>query len=309
MAEVDLGALEKKMAATIEKKKQEDPKLLRAENAKLKSDLHKAQSAPPPKPAPPEVVEVPVFPAKLEESIKGWFNRLREDIQKDANALLKHVDFAERHIREWAETELEGQGPEFRRRKVERSSAPPVAKIASGAEHVASAADRHAAANGEVKLNRKAERMVMSALIQYPEGLTVRKLATITGYAKGGGGFRGALSKLRTAGYIEGRDHLVATDAGRAALPDVEPMPTGQALLDHWLGQMKRRAEREVLIAICEAWPNTITPEEVAAKTGYEVGGGGFRGALSKLRTLDLIEGRGDLRASDDLFTTTPGSR
>jgi hypothetical protein len=146
--------------------------------------------------------------------------------------------------------------------------------------------------------------MVMSALIQYPEGLTVRKLATITGYAKGGGGFRGALSKLRTAGYIEGRDHLVATDAGRAALPDVEPMPTGQALLDHWLGQMKRRAEREVLIAICEAWPNTITPEEVAAKTDYEVGGGGFRGALSKLRTLDLIEGRGDLRASDDLFTT-----
>ncbi len=36
--------------------------------------------------------------------------------------------------------------------------------------------------------------------------------------------------------------------------------------------------------------------------TGYEPNGGGFNNALSKLRTLELISGRGELRASEDLF-------
>lgn len=146
--------------------------------------------------------------------------------------------------------------------------------------------------------------MVLSALIQYPEGLSDRKLAIITGYSGKGGGFRGAISKLRTAGYITpaGTTPMRATEAGIAALPHVEPLPTGTALFDYWMAQFNRRAEREVFRAIYDAHPNTISPEEVAAQAGYEPNGGGFRGALSKLRTLDLIEGRGDLKASDDLF-------
>jgi hypothetical protein len=35
---------------------------------------------------------------------------------------------------------------------------------------------------------------------------------------------------------------------------------------------------------------------------GYEANGGGFNNALSRLRTLELIGGRGELRASDDLM-------
>ena len=42
--------------------------------------------------------------------------------------------------------------------------------------------------------------------------------------------------------------------------------------------------------------------EEMAAASGYEASGGGLNNALSRLRTLELISGRGDLRASDDLF-------
>jgi hypothetical protein len=292
MAEVDLGALEKKMAATIEKKKQEDPKLLRAENAKLKLELHKLQSAPPPKPAAPEVVEVPVFPERLHENIKSFFESLKTDIDKRADEMKADVDHAAGHIADWAESALQGQGPEFRRRKVE----PPPVTIAPKPPPPPVAVD------GEVKLNRKAERMVLAALIQHPEGLNVRKLAIITGYSKNGGGFRGALSKLRTAGYIHGSDPLLATDEGRAALPDVPPLPTGADLLQHWLGQAKRAAERAVLQVVYDAYPDALSIEEVAARAGYEAGGGGFRGAVSKWRTLDLIEGRGELRASEDLF-------
>jgi hypothetical protein len=151
-------------------------------------------------------------------------------------------------------------------------------------------------------LNRRAERMVLAVLAQHPEGRTKKQTAILAGYALNGGGFNGALSKLRSLGLVDGTDPLRITDAGAAAIEgQYEPLPTGRALLDHWLGTMKRRAEREVLQVIYDAWPNSLPKEEVAARAGYEASGGGFNGALSKLRTLELITGSSDLRASDAL--------
>lgn len=46
----------------------------------------------------------------------------------------------------------------------------------------------------------------------------------------------------------------------------------------------------------------TLTKLELAERAGYEASGGGFNNALPRLRTLELIEGRADLRASADLF-------
>jgi hypothetical protein len=68
------------------------------------------------------------------------------------------------------------------------------------------------------------------------------------------------------------------------------------------MSNLDRKAEREILAALAEAWPNALAVEEVATRAGYEASGGGFRNALGKLRTLELIEGRGELRASGHLF-------
>jgi hypothetical protein len=43
----------------------------------------------------------------------------------------------------------------------------------------------------------------------------------------------------------------------------------------------------------------------VAAKAGYEASGGGFNNALGRLRTLELVQGRGELRASDEFFDSS----
>lgn len=48
--------------------------------------------------------------------------------------------------------------------------------------------------------------------------------------------------------------------------------------------------------------PRRISVQDLAKAAGYEPKGGGFRNALGKLRTLQLIDGRGELRASDALF-------
>jgi hypothetical protein len=75
----------------------------------------------------------------------------------------------------------------------------------------------------------------------------------------------------------------------------------GDALLQHWMRQLSK-AEVAALLTIVTAYPNALSKEQCAATAGYEPNGGGFNNALSRLRTLELINGRGELRASDDLF-------
>ena len=73
-------------------------------------------------------------------------------------------------------------------------------------------------------------------------------------------------------------------------------------LLDHWLGQLGK-AERMVLSYLAGVYPTAATKEEIGQATGYEPSGGGFANAIGKLRTLELITGRGnELRASEELF-------
>ncbi len=155
--------------------------------------------------------------------------------------------------------------------------------------------------DGDRKLGR-AKRRILTALAQYPQGRAKNQVAVLTGYAVNGGGFGNALSALRTAGYLTGHgEHLEITEAGLAALGPYDPLPTGHELLEHWLGQLSK-AERESLRVLAEAYPDALPKDEVAAKAGYEPNGGGFGNAISRLRTLELVTGRGELRASDHLF-------
>ena len=62
------------------------------------------------------------------------------------------------------------------------------------------------------------------------------------------------------------------------------------------------KAKRLILEMLTQVYPDPLTKEEVAVKAGYEANGGGFNNALGRLRTLELVHGRGELRASDNLF-------
>ena len=110
------------------------------------------------------------------------------------------------------------------------------------------------------------------------------------------------LGALRSRGLLQGEgDRLTITDVGIQTLGSWEPLPTGSALIGHWRSRLGK-AERLILETLTEAFPDALTKEEVAVKAGYEANGGGFNNALGRLRTLELVQGRGELRASDDLF-------
>lgn len=283
MADVDLAALSNRIAETIEKVDADDPKKLRKRIRELEGELKK-------RPTETEtveiekIVEIPVISDDQVEALR----EIVGDLGVATSAIAPHLEAAAAPRppapRPSAPTPLQPRTPPAR----------PPAQVAVSAD-------------GETfELKKKAERVALSVLIQYPQGRTLKQLAILSGYSASGGGFRNALGRLRTLGLItpSGVEPILATDAGYAALPQVEQLPTGTALLDHWLGSLKKKAEREVLQVLCDAYPEALTPEEIAERTetGYEPSGGGFRNALGKLRTLDLAEGRGEVRASDALF-------
>lgn len=151
---------------------------------------------------------------------------------------------------------------------------------------------------------QKAERKILTVLAQYPHGRTKTQVAILAGYAVKGGGFNNAVGGLNSKGYLKRflPDTLNITDSGLDALGSYEPLPTGRELVDYWLRELDKAA-RSILAVATEVYPTSITKEELAERAGYEVSGGGFNNALGKLRTLELISGRGEIKASDDLFT------
>lgn len=155
--------------------------------------------------------------------------------------------------------------------------------------------------DGPVKLSA-GERKILTALAQYREGRSKVQVAVLSGYAATGGGFNNYLGALRSRGLIQGDgDRLTIAEAGIQALGSWEPLPTGSALIDYWRGRLGK-AERLILETLTQVYPDPLTKDEVAGKAGYEANGGGFNNALGRLRTLELVQGLGELRASDNLF-------
>jgi hypothetical protein len=158
-------------------------------------------------------------------------------------------------------------------------------------------------APGDAKLG-KPERAILSVLAQY-EGAGAKKLALLTGYAWSGG-FRNALSTLRTAGYIQGgnQEDMQITDEGVRALGAYDPLPTGQDLQRYWLEhRVFGKAEKAALGVLLEVYPESLPGPELAKRSGYEWSGG-FRNALSALRTAGVAVGSNTqgVTASAELF-------
>jgi hypothetical protein len=129
-------------------------------------------------------------------------------------------------------------------------------------------------------------------------GATKAQLAILSGYSAKSSSLANALGKLRTAGYVRrGSDPIRITGAGRIVLGEWEPLPTGPALVDHWLGRVGK-ASGAVLRAMLEAWPGELDKATLAEITGYSVTSSSLANALGQLRTLELVEG---WRANDEL--------
>jgi uncharacterized protein len=268
LADIDLGAILDRMESAIEPDAGNDTAVLRRRVERLERELTAARGR------PAERVEVPVLApgdiAALEQAITGL-----RDVTAGLELALS--------------------------RAVQQPVRPAPAPVRPPAARPAPESRPAVGDTGDAAPLSKAQRAILTVLAQFPDGRTKRQIGMLTGYSAKGGGFNNALSSLRTAGLINRGEPVAATAEGINALGgDWEPLPAGPALAAHWYAQLSK-AESLVLGALLDAWPASLTKAEVAERTGYAADGGGFNNALSRLRTLQLIDGREELRADETL--------
>jgi hypothetical protein len=127
------------------------------------------------------------------------------------------------------------------------------------------------------------------------------QVAFIAGYSHKSGTWATYLSRLRSSGLLEGRGDLILTAEGDALANEPNEPPSGDALRETVLGKIDAPLVR-ILRPIIEAYPRALSHAAAADRAGYSHSSGTWATYLSRLRTLDLIDGRGELRASDWLF-------
>ncbi len=147
----------------------------------------------------------------------------------------------------------------------------------------------------------KGDRLVLTVLAQYrPTPVMASKAAAIAGYSVRSSTWRNILSRLRQAGYIAtGQEPFSITEAGATALGAFDPLPTGAALLEHWMARVGK-GDRETL-RILATLHGECPSSDLAQRAGYSPSSSTWRNILSRLRTLGLIEGSRNIKLHEDL--------
>jgi hypothetical protein len=282
IAEVDLDALGEQIKATVEKAKADDPKELKRQLAELKRQLQVQ------KPAAPTIerIEVPVLKNGQLEAAHGLVDRMREMGQQ----LLDRADTLRQTI-----------GAAVRHPAATAAKPPSAARPAPPPKSQRPAPATRAASAGPGEALPKGERRILVAAAQYADGAGRETLTVLTGYKRSSRDTY--LQRLRERGFVDqAGDRIVATEAGVTALgADFEPLPTGEALREHWMSRLPE-GERRILEVLIGRYPDAVDRDDLDESTGYKRSSRDTY--LQRLSARQLVEsvGRGSVRASSNLF-------
>lgn len=298
MAAVDLAAISKQLSDSVTKIDENDPKKLQAEVKRLREELETKE-------ANTIVAQVEVLPAGFKNYIKGLHSEAHLLTIKISEAM----DFCSK-FSEASDTDSQFKEPgnklvtlpDGAQAIVIEAGKPPINKPTP----VSPPPKPPQIQISDNKNLSKAERLILIALAQHQSAtVSVAKVALMTGYSSKGGGFRNSLSSLRTKRYMQGIGGTIAiTAAGVEALGDFEDLPTGRQLAEWWMERLPLAGRKIIETVILNRKQDDWSIADIAAVAGYDPTGGGFRNALSRLRTLGLIENvtQGVVRPSEELF-------
>ncbi len=299
LAMPDLVQLRQRMAATIEKAKAEDPKELRKRITELELELNIARRLNDPKSAPKvetTVKEVPVLKDSQVSRLEGAIEQLRRSGERMVSlSTALREDLAKTRVFYTQRKDNPGQAREIPAQSMQSLYKNP-AKAHASTPKVQTSAESTDIGTGGL-------RRMLIALAQRPQGLSTRQLGVRAGLSSRSGTFRNYVSRGRTQGWLLGTsERLTITDAGLTVLGTYAPLPTGDLLLKYWLDELGESGASRILAIIAQAYPERISVETIGERTGLSPQSGTFRNYLSRLRTLELIEGRSELIASEELF-------
>jgi hypothetical protein len=289
LADVDLDVLKKQMAATIEKAKNDDPKLLKKKIAELESELKKkSKNSQDSIAVDQKAVDLVLREAKKQYDIK-W-SKLYSEYQKVISFLSK--------IRNMIPEDYPGFDTEIKldiKPKWEIPSNKPLpVQMALPKKYSEPLPQENSSDIG------RGEMAVLNAIAQgEEEGITMEHLAILTGYKQTSR--RVYTNNLLRGAYIQKRGNaFVATQNGISALGDnFKPLPTGSDLREHMLRSLPD-GEKKIFEVIVKRYPDSVTFEELIEATNYK--GTSIRVYTNKLIARKIVEKeQGQFRMVDKL--------
>ena len=302
LAPIDLAALGERITAMATEAAATDPAALRHRVAQLERELATLRTAPP----KVERVEVPVLDEAVVDRLEQWVTDIRhlsDALGTAATQVSDQLAAARTASPTPPPPPQPALHPNRRTPSQTNSTAPDSDRAASTA---APSPEQPHHGNSEVAppLKAGARRMLDTLASHHPMQVTRAQLATLSRFKVSGGTFNTYYSTLRRNGLITENNGLISlTDTGSAVTGTNTTAPASTAeLLDQWRTALKAGA-RTMLDLLIDAYPDTLTRDELAQRAGYEVTGGTFNTYLSTLRRNGLADITGDtVRANDVLF-------
>jgi len=246
---------------------------------------------------------------RLERDNVGLKKRLeKEDPEKLASlrAILRVTQSELEVITEDAGQAVQELQSALRRLTVRRTASPGGSVRSVEPARAAAPVVPHVPSNGTTRPSQRGgKHRILVTLAQFhPTPCTDRKIGILADLAVRGGTFSTYLSRLRKEGLIDfdSRSAIAITQDGVSSLGSSwSPLPTGDALRQHWLSRFSG-GKRRILEVLFDAYPDAVDRDSLAHDADLTGNGGTFSTYLGKLHTLDLTEGRNPIRASPILF-------
>jgi hypothetical protein len=288
IAPVDLETLRSKMAATIERAKQADPRELRREIADLRRQLSaKAEKSSTKVEKQPAIVEVPVIrPRELKalqksaaylETVWSRFEAAGQAMREETARVKALMDGRAAHLRAPAAAVPLPVARPFSTRSAPMARAMARRPMGAG-EDVSSSQQRILDALAwllSVNLSASSKTQVALLADQSPTS----------------GGYFNNLGRLRSLGLIDypSPSMLALTDLGRTK-GDPGNVPTTNAELHAQFFRRLSTSQAEILRQLIATYPNVLAKSDLAERAGQSPTSGGYFNNLGRLRSLGVID-------------------
>jgi hypothetical protein len=146
-------------------------------------------------------------------------------------------------------------------------------------------------------------RMLVWLVRYYPDPVSKRKLAMLSGMSPTSGSYANYMATLRTSGLAEypSQSEIRATEAGVKEAGAVPPMPEGVEVVAMWRDFLGGGGKRKIFDALVSS-PNGLPKAALGAAAGMSSTSGSFANYLASLRTLGLVAKGEPVRLSPEML-------
>lgn len=297
-ADVDLKALQKQMAATIEKAKADDPKELRRKIGDLEKQLSMKNNP---------VVNQGIDQKEVDRLMKEFEKKKDIEFMAERDEFLKHIKTMFTVLQTVGVMVKDIKMPDMKARAEKTAEYKSMLKI-EPRPSLSSKAERSEpivspVPTGEEGPMLSGERIILAAIAQQGDkGSTRPAITAITGYKKTTR--NRYIQYLQQKGFVraEGGDRVFVTQEGINVLgPSFEALPTGADLREHLLKTLPE-GERKIMAVLFDAYPSALDREQITELTGYQKST--RNRYLQYLAAKELIEypDKIQIRAADELY-------